>query len=60
MNVPALRYAAPLLGVVRQGIALDDGHSRVEVGEHPGCLQAGHARPEHNRSLTDVCHADLR
>ena len=56
MHVPALRNAAPIGGIVRQHVTLDDGDVLEVIGKHSGGEQTAYARPQHDRALPQFCH----
>ncbi len=58
VNVPTLRYAAPIRGIIRQLIPLDHRDGPEEVCEHPRGEKPAHARPWHYRALTEFRHGE--
>jgi hypothetical protein len=51
VEVAALGDALPGLGVVGEGVALDNGHLVEVIGEDAGREEAGHAAAEDNGAL---------
>ena len=59
MSVLALGHTASLRATGGKHIALDNGDSAVEIGQHPGSKQTAHTCPQHDRMPTNLRHGDL-
>ena len=56
--MPTLRYPPPASGIVGQLISVDHRDGLEEIGKHPRGEQPAHARPENDRTLTQLGHGE--
>jgi hypothetical protein len=56
MDVPTLRYSAPVDGIFRQFVSVNHRHRAIEVGQHSGGEQPAHAGARDDCVITQYRH----